>query len=276
MKDLKKSYKKEFEKICPSEEQKQKMLNNITKHSNYNVHMHFAILICSVVIFCIFGITNAYDIGKSFNSLIVNYKEKKDEDGNKYSELVTTYDGVLEVDYDANIVARENWVESFEKGLKTFYSNYDLEQILGVKFLRNKYMEPGYEVNTLRKNEDEKIAYMELYEVYEKFNDNYEYVEDKKLLESVELTAQFKTKYYKENNDFDLKVRNYYSVKNYYIKNLDTTALLVRLNERGNHYLVIFAHNNIRYSFYYDNYNLSMDENNTLDRIHEILDSFYY
>ncbi len=201
MKDLKKSYKKEFEKICPSEEQKQKMLNNITKHSNYNVHMHFAILICSVVIFCIFGITNAYDIGKSFNSLIVNYKEKKDEDGNKYSELVTTYDGVLEVDYDANIVARENWVESFEKGLKTFYSNYDLEQILGVKFLRNKYMEPGYEVNTLRKNEDEKIAYMELYEVYEKFNDNYEYVEDKKLLESVELTAQFKTKYYKENNE---------------------------------------------------------------------------
>jgi len=206
------------------------------------MHMRFAVLICSVVIFCIFGITNAYDIRKSFNSLIIDYNEKKDEDGNKYIELVTTYDGILKVNYDANIVARENWVESFEKGLRTFYSNYDLEQILGVKFLKNKYMEPGYEVNTLRKNEEEKIAYMKLYNFKLKFDDEESLY--KKLLEEISLTAQFKTQYYSDKNDFDLKVRNYYSVKNYYIESLDTTALIVRLNEKGNHYLIIFSHIN--------------------------------
>lgn len=273
MKDLKKSYKNEFSKIEPTEEQRVKMLKSILNNKRANIYRRLAVVGCSLVILCVFGITNANDIMKSFNSLIINYKEKSDEDGNKYIEFISRYDGVLEVNYDAKLVERESWVESFEKNLRSTYSNYDLELILGVKFLRSRFFDPSYSINILKKDMNSKITYGALYNITNKYSrDEY----DKKILEQISLTAQFKTKYYKEGNDFDLKVRNYYSVKNYYIKNLDTTAVLVRLNERGNHYLVIFAHNNVRYNFYYDNYDLSMDEDKILNRIHEVLDSFYY
>lgn len=274
MKDLKKSYRNEFSKIEPTEEQRVKMLNSILNNKRANIYRRLAVVGCSLVILCVFGITNANDIMKSFNSLIINYKEKSDEDGNKYIEFISRYDGVLEVNYDAKLVERESWVESFEKNLQSFYSNYDLELILGVKFLKSRFFDVGYNIHILRKNKDYKITYMNLYNVSTRFDHDDEY--DRKILEQISLTAQFKTKYYKEGNDFDLKVRNYYSVKNYYVKSLDTTAVLVRLNERGNHYLVIFAHNNVRYNFYYDNYDLSMDEDKILNRIHEVLDSFYY
>lgn len=276
MKDLKSKYEKTFDKIEPTEEQRKRILNNILNRKKSNVYMRFAIVSCSLIILCLFGITNANDIRKSFNSLIINYKEKRDEDGNKYIELITSYDGVLEVDYDANLVERESWIDAFEKNLKTFYSYVDLEFILGVKFLKNDIFNFGYDINILRKDDNDKIAYMKLYEEYAKFDEEDEYVLDKKLLEYVSLTAQFKTKYYEENNDFDLRVRNYYSVKNYYINKLDTTALIVRLTEMGNHYLVIFSHNNVRYSFYYDCYETNMSEEAMLERVHEILDSFYY
>lgn len=274
MRDLKKKYRDEFGNINPTEEQREKMLNNILNHKTNNMYMRLAVVSCSIIILCIFGITNANDIKKSFNSLIINYKENRDEDGNKYKEIITSYDGVFELNYDANLVERESWVEALNKNLKMSYSNYDLELILGAKLLKSPLFNFSYSINVLRKNEG-KISYMKLYSVYSKYSE-YDEDYDRKLLEQASLNAQFKTKYYKGGDEFDLNVRNYYSVKNYYINNLDTTALIIRLNERGNHYLVIFSHNNVRYNFYYDNYESLIDDDKVLDRVHRILDSFYY
>lgn len=274
MRDLKKKYRDEFGNINPTEEQREKMLNNILNHKTNNMYMRLAVVSCSIIILCIFGITNANDIKKSFNSLIINYKENRDEDGNKYKEIITSYDGVFELNYDANLVERESWVEALNKNLKMSYSNYDLELILGAKLLKSPLFNFSYSINVLRKNEG-KISYMKLYSVYSKYS-GYDEDYDRKLLEQASLNAQFKTKYYKGGDEFDLNVRNYYSVKNYYINSLDTTALIIRLNERGNHYLVIFSHNNVRYNFYYDNYESLIDDDKVLDRVHRILDSFYY
>ena len=274
MRDLKKKYRDEFSNINPTEEQREKMLNNILNHKTNNMYIRLAVVSCSIIILCIFGITNANDIKKSFNSLIINYKENRDEDGNKYKEIITSYDGVFELNYDANLVERESWVEALNKNLKMSYSNYDLELILGAKLLKSPLFNFSYSIKKKKKNEG-KISYMKLYSVYSKYS-GYDEDYDRKLLEQASLNAQFKTKYYKGGDEFDLNVRNYYSVKNYYINSLDTTALIIRLNERGNHYLVIFSHNNVRYNFYYDNYESLIDDDKVLDRVHRILDSFYY
>lgn len=274
--DLRKKYKSEFKNITPTEEQKKRVLENILIDKKPKVYLNFGVLACCLTILCLFGITNAYDIRKTFNSLIINFKEKSDEDGNKYIELTTRYDGVLELNYDAKLPEIESWTDAFERDLKINYSNYDLELILGVKFLKNSLFVEGYNINVLRKNEG-KIAYGKFYQSYDIYEDDYDsFVDERKLLEHLALSAQFKTKYYQDRNEFDINIRNYYSTKNYYMDKLNTTALVVRLNERGNHYLVIFSHNNVRYSFYYDNYNMPIMEDKMLNRIHEILDSFYY
>lgn len=276
MKNYNKVFKQEFKDVAPTEEQSNRMLNNILNgKSHKNMYLKLSVAISSIVILCFFGITNANDIKKTFNSLIINYQETRDDDGNKYIELVTSYDGVLEINYDANLPEISSWVDAFEKGGITYFSNHDWELLLGVKLLKNKIFVQGYNINVLRKNLDNKISYAKLYESYDLYSEEHT-TDENKLIEHLGLSLQFKTKYYEEENDFNISIREYYDSKNYYIENLDTTALVVRLDERARHYLVIFSHNNIRYSFYYDNYASEVSEEESLKRVHEILDSFEY
>ncbi len=276
MRDLKKQYQKEFSNIKPTSIQREKLLNNILMSKGKdNYYLKFGVVISTVLILCFFGITNATAIKETFNALRFNYFEKTDEYGNEYRELVTKYDGVIELNYDADLPEIESWIQAAETGLNMEYSSYDINILLGVKLLNNSlFSNRYYTFNTIKKNGDEKITYASLFAAYNSYED--ENLDDIKIKEHIMMSCQFKTKYYENGNDFDLNIKDYYSVKNYYMEKLDTSALIIKLSESGRHYLVIFSHNNIRYKFYYDYYNQSVREEDILKRIRKILDSFEY
>lgn len=242
-KEFEKMYKDYFDNFSLTKEEKIKMKENImkTKKSKFIFKLAYipTVLICLLLIGGIMAVT-ANQATRQFRV----------ENGSR----VIMENDRLDIDINADILKN-----------KTFYTREELENLFGIKILKNRKIDNNFykldiEHEYARTNEEGKLTWV----YFENVNNDF-----KKIFEVLQMQVGFsiKTKYYNKIDESWISGGKT-KVEYYYIKALDTEAVIQYSAGYSSPILVKFVYNNIVYSI-----ETSMIEN-TIEDIHNFLDGY--
>lgn len=270
---MKKEYNEFISLVNVSEKLDQKVLDKtINKKKTIN-YLKPVLISCAVIIVSIMGIVYADDIIKTFNTLRYNYNKEANR-----TEIHS--DAIAEINYDADIPETERG--KFDELELGNYTYEELEKLLGIKLLKSKLFKNNTIHQYITRKVDNKISSASFgisnlmnYDFKSKYN-----LPDDWHDEIFEMTFSFKTKYYEKEltnsalNDTKFWISGYPETEEYYIKNLNTSALIIIFGF-GKNCIIQFDYDNI--SYYFDFKFLGhYDPDSVYYRIEEILESLSY
>ncbi len=162
------------------------------------------------------------------------------------------------IDYSDIIIPNDYSSKLFQENKN--YPIKTIEKKLRIKLLHNKNIDSAYFKADYIKSKDNKIAKI----IFENINKN------KKDIVNIPLCIIINTKYSDKEDREYLDIIENSNIINYYIKSLNTNAVIMSSKENNTGpMLATFSYNNIIYELY-----MSKD-NNTLEDLYNILDAFY-
>lgn len=211
-----------------------------TKKHKYNYKLKYALVIIMLL--------SIFSIALMNNEVIANKLKHYIIEGSKEEGKASfKSDAIIDKDYDASLL-KEN----------TYYKREDIEEKLSLKFLKNKYIQSDtFRVINLE-NKNNKIAKLTLEAINEK-NDNTTCINDACLYATVN------TKY--SSKPPELEISGSFIYDTYYIKSLETEAIIIKINENVQDGIVEFSYDNISYELI-----VSPTSDKT---IKEVLEGFY-
>ena len=177
--------------------------------------------------------------------------------------IINSYKIVENIETMKNIIFNEKVNKEYNKDLlveKKYYKKDILEDKLELKILDNKLINSNnYKLDKLTFNKN-KIAKLNFWLVNE---DN-----TSRNIEQINFAFEINTKYSEEESKFALS--GYSKLENYFIKNLNTEAVIIEANnEKFGPILCNFVYNEIIYSIELEKLYYKIED------MHKILDSFY-
>ena len=243
MKKFENMYKKYMDNVELSNNElniiKDNIINKNSKKFIFKPAYITPILICIVAVGLIS--VSATSIVKHFNVTI------EDREGEKEVYKNALSDAKIDLDVTSDILKKDS-----------YYSSDDIENLLGIKILKTKKIKTNMFKLTNLIDKDNKIAVANFWNV----NDNKSNV----ALDDISFAFEINTKY--SNKNSELSVVGSTDLENYYIKSLDTEAVIIYSKNTAGPLLSNFVYDNITYSIELDKTFYSVDD------LHEILDSF--
>lgn len=243
MKKFENMYKKYMDNVELSNNElniiKDNIINKNSKKFIFKTAYITPILICIVAVGLIS--VSATSIVKHFNVTI------EDREGEKEVYKNALSDAKIDLDVTSDILKKDS-----------YYSSDDIENLLGIKILKTKKIKTNMFKLTNLIDKDNKIAVANFWNV----NDNKSNV----ALDDISFAFEINTKYSDKNSE--LSVVGSTDLENYYIKSLDTEAVIIYSKNTAGPLLSNFVYDNITYSIELDKAFYSVDD------LHEILDSF--
>lgn len=243
MKKFENMYKKYMDNVELSNNElniiKDNIINKNSKKFIFKPAYITPILICIVAVGLIS--VSATSIVKHFNVTI------EDREGEKEVYKNALSDAKIDLDVTSDILKKDS-----------YYSSDDIENLLGIKILKTKKIKTNMFKLTNLIDKDNKIAVANFWNV----NDNKSNV----ALDDISFAFELNTKYSDKNSE--LSVVGSTDLENYYIKSLDTEAVIIYSKNTAGPLLSNFVYDNITYSIELDKAFYSVDD------LHEILDSF--
>ena len=243
MKKFENMYKKYMDNVELSNNElniiKDNIINKNSKKFIFKPAYITPILICIVAVGLIS--VSATSIVKHFNVTI------EDREGEKEVYKNALSDAKIDLDVTSDILKKDS-----------YYSSDDIENLLGIKILKTKKIKTNMFKLTNLIDKDNKIAVANFWNV----NDNKSNV----ALDDISFAFEINTKYSDKNPE--LSVVGSTDLENYYIKSLDTEAVIIYSKNTAGPLLSNFVYDNITYSIELDKAFYSVDD------LHEILDSF--
>lgn len=261
MDNLNKKTKETFDNIKLSDKRSNEIMLDIInkKHKKTRMFLKPIIISSFILLFGIFGIVHADDIVRTFNTFRYKFN------GVDYVERKSF--GTVELNYDADIP------EVLPNGdIKNTYSFEEVEKKLGIKLLKSKY----FKKDTLGGGSTKKNGKIADIGFSIKNFTDYDLEKDhQRYIEMFTYSAYMKTKYSDDLNDYDFFGGAMDKPEEYYIKSLDTTALIITYN-RGKGYHVMFDYDNVRYTLHFDFLCEPDKRDNAYKRVTDILESLHY
>lgn len=243
MKKFENMYKKYMDNVELSNNElniiKDNIINKNSKKFIFKPAYITPILICIVAVGLIS--VSATSIVKHFNVTI------EDREGEKEVYKNALSDAKIDLDVTSDILKKDS-----------YYSSDDIENLLGIKILKTKKIKTNMFKLTNLIDKNNKIAVANFWNV----NDNKSNV----ALDDISFAFELNTKYSDKNSELSVVGSTY--LENYYIKSLDTEAVIIYSKNTAGPLLSNFVYDNITYSIELDKAFYSVDD------LHEILDSF--
>lgn len=270
MKNIKKRICDETNSIIPDDQRKKEIYNNIIETRNKKKFIFKPIFATCLTILCfisVIGIVYADEIEKTFRNLVVKYIEKENEEGYKYSRTEILSCGVKEINYDANI-------SETEEDENNNYSYDELEELLGIKILKNKHFKNNSIQQKHIETKEGKISKAG-FGITNVMNIDYKNIDHTKQYEFHHLSFGFRTKYATDECDKSWYSFDKSKFEEYYIEKLDTKAVVI--NKGAGHYTYRFDYDNIAYNLHFMFIpSRNWTEEQKEQRIQEIIESFEY
>ena len=244
MKKFENMYKKHIDNVELSNNElniiKDNIINKNTKKVIFKPAYITTILICIVAVGLIS--VSAASIIKHFNVIT----EDREGENEVYKKALS--DAKLDLDITSDILKKDN-----------YYSSTDIENLLGVKILKNKKIKTNTFQLTNLVDKNNKIAIANFWNK----NDNKSNIAH----DDISFAFELNTKYSDKNAE--LSIVGITDLEYYYIKSLDTEAIIISSKNTAGPLLSNFVYDNITYSIELDKVFYSTDD------VHKILDSFY-
>lgn len=240
MKKFEKKYKELFNNLSIDNDRKDEIYTNIINQKK--VHFKLAYIIPVLALFLFTGIVFADNIKSTFNTLMVKYVTKE----NKNSIIYKSYSSA-KINYDADLPEVDN------SNVYNYYDISDVEEKLGIKFLKSEKIKNKKiaQLSTIKNNGKIAFAAFKISNAYDEkpIYDNENETQYDKSSVLCDIVISLKTKY---SSDKKLEewssASNQVSLSEYYIRSIDTTALVRKYEGLRSLREVMVDYNDIRYS----------------------------
>lgn len=246
MKRFDKSYKNLFDNLSIDNDKKELIYTNIVNSKQKGVGFKLAYLVPVIALFLFTGIVFADDIKSTFNTLLVKYVTKENSKGDKFSTIIYKSDSLAEINYDADLPV-VNDSDDYN-----YYSISDIEDKLEISFLKSDMIknEEAAQITTIKNNNKIAFAVFKISNAYgEKplYVNNNETQYDKNSV-LCDIVISLKTKY-STNEELEKwsGASKQIIISEYFIKSINTTALIRKYEGLQSLREVLFDYNNIRY-----------------------------
>lgn len=239
-----KRYKDYFNNINLTKEEKIKMKENIMKEDKNKKKFIFKLASIPTIFICVLLIGGA--IAVTANSIIRQFKV---QEGNR----VVMENEKLDIDIDEDILNKT-----------TYYTHESLENLFGIKILKNSKLDNYFfKIGDYSlKTNNGKLSRV----YFENVNKD-----GKEIINNIEIGFSLKTKYYEE-EDKASWISGPTKVDYYYIKALDTEAVILETEGDSGPIFADFVYDNVVYSLVADKWFYNVE--NIMEDIYTILDSY--
>lgn len=250
MKRFDKSYKNLFDNLSIDNDKKELIYTNIVNSKQKRVGFKLAYLVSVIALFLFTGIVFADGIKSTFNTLLVKYVTKENSKGDKFRTIIFKSDSLAEINYDADLPVVSDSDDY------NYYIISDIEDKLGISFLESDMIknEETVQITTIKNNNKIAFAVFKISNAYgEKMlyvNNNETQYDKNSVL--CDIVISLKTKY---STNKELKKWSGASkqiiISEYFIKSINTTALIRKYEGLQSLREVLFDYNNIRYMLFF-------------------------
>lgn len=247
MNDLENQFKQHFDNISWSAEKEKKIKSGIIsgyKNKQKKRKIIFSLIFSLSMVLLGTGITYAAEIKESINKIITNISKEKTNTGLTYVNYKIQSDARKELNYDAKLSEPmcTKFVDEFlgiskDDECYSTYTYESLEQILGIKILKNDLFKHNEFILKQLLREDGKISFIEL-QMINPTDAKKNSVE----IPQVYFKIYIRTKYSKSKNNllWDVNLFSEDKVHEYNVKKLNTKAYGTNYTSYGRNVFLVY------------------------------------